>query len=154
MRNRVLIIDAFADGPMTGNPAAVCPLEKWISSEKMQAIAAEMNLSETVFFVPEGSDYQIRWFTPTSEVDLIGHATLAAGAFILQELEPASSAVRFLSKGEHLDVRRGSEGSYVIDMPALMPLALKDPPAGLAEGLGRRPKEILAAKHYLCVFDR
>jgi predicted PhzF superfamily epimerase YddE/YHI9 len=153
MRSRMLIIDAFADRPMTGNPAAVCPLEAWIADDRMQAIAAEMNLSETVFFVAEASHYQIRWFTPTSEVDLIGHATLAAGAFILQELEPGSSAVRFLSKGEHLDVRRGSDDSYVIDMPGLRPLPLKNLPAGLTEGLGGRPREILAAKHYLCVFD-
>ena len=153
MRNRILIIDAFADRPMTGNPAAVCPLDKWIDDEMMQAIAAEMNLSETVFFVPQGSDYAIRWFTPTREVDLIGHATLAAGALILDELEPDASAIRFLSKGQHLDVSRGSDGGYVIDMPSLTPRPLKNPPAGLAEGLGRCPSEILAAKHYLCVFD-
>ena len=135
MRSRMLIIDAFADRPMAGNPAAVCPLEAWIADDRMQAIAAEMNLSETVYFVPEGSHYRIRWFTPTREVDLIGHATLAAGAFILQELEPGSSAVRFLSKGEHLDVRRGPDDSYVIDMPSLRPLPLKNPPAGLTECL-------------------
>jgi predicted PhzF superfamily epimerase YddE/YHI9 len=153
MRSRMLIIDAFADRPMTGNPAAACPLGAWIADDRMQAIAAEMNLSETVFFVPEGPHYQIRWFTPTREVDLIGHATLAAGAFILQELEPGSTAVRFLSKGDHLEVRRSSDGGYVIDMPSLKPLPLGDPPDGLMEGLGRRPREILAAKHYLCVFD-
>jgi predicted PhzF superfamily epimerase YddE/YHI9 len=153
VRNRILIIDAFADQPMTGNPAAVCPLDEWIADERMQAIAAEMNLSETVFFVPLGSDYEIRWFTPTREVDLIGHATLAAGAHILEQLQPGASAVRFLSKGEHLEVRRGSDGGYVIDMPSLIPRPLKNPPAGLAEGLGRCPSEILAAKHYLCVFE-
>ena len=71
-------IDAFADGLFTGNPVAVCPLEEWLPDDVMQAIAAENNLSETAFFVPEGDGYRLRWFTPTTEVDLCGHATLAS----------------------------------------------------------------------------
>ena len=69
----IFIIDAFAERPLTGNPAAVCPLDTWLPAAAMQAIAAEMNLSETVFFAPEGAGdgFGIRWFTPTREVDLI-----------------------------------------------------------------------------------
>jgi PhzF family phenazine biosynthesis protein len=154
MQSRILIIDAFADRPLSGNPAAVCPLSTWIAEEVMQAIAAEMNLSETVFFVCKDGAYEIRWFTPTREVDLIGHATLAAGAFILNELEPDSSHVRFSSKGADLEVKRGAEGDYIIDMPSLKPQLLSDLPDGLIKGLGHRPSEIWAAKHYLCVFDK
>lgn len=89
----IFIIDAFADKPFHGNPAGVCPLDHWLADDTMQAIASEMNLSETVFFVPcsgQGADkgvqhYDIRWFTPTREVDMIGHATLAAGHLALFE---------------------------------------------------------------------
>ena len=80
MRIPLYQIDAFVtDGPFTGNPAAVCPLQSWLPNDVMQAIAAENNLSETAFFVPEGEGYRLRWFTPTTEVDLCGHATLASG---------------------------------------------------------------------------
>jgi PhzF family phenazine biosynthesis protein len=71
-------IDAFASELFKGNPAAVCPLDEWLPDETMQSIAAENNLSETAFFVPTGSGFHIRWFTPLSEVDLCGHATLAS----------------------------------------------------------------------------
>ena len=72
-------VDAFAARPFTGNPAAVCPLEAWLPDETLQAIAMENNLAETAFLVPDGGDYQLRWFTPAIEVDLCGHATLASG---------------------------------------------------------------------------
>ncbi|HZD26481.1 MAG TPA: PhzF family phenazine biosynthesis isomerase, partial [Alphaproteobacteria bacterium] len=76
-------IDAFTDRPFAGNPAAVCPLERWLPDATMQAIAAENNLSETAFLVPEGEDYGLRWFTPAVEVDLCGHATLASAYLLL-----------------------------------------------------------------------
>src|SRR4030088_2062091 len=88
-------IDAFADGPFTGNPAAVCPLEAWLPEDVMQAIAAENNLSETAFFVPEGEFYRLRWFTPTTEVDLCGHATLAAAYVVFRWLQPGLDRVTF-----------------------------------------------------------
>lgn len=72
-------VDAFTNTLFGGNPAAVCPLDKWLPDTTMQAIAAENNLAETAFFVREGNDYALRWFTPTVEVDLCGHATLASG---------------------------------------------------------------------------
>ena len=83
---KIYQIDAFTDKVFSGNPAAVCPLDSWISDELMQQIAMENNLSETAFYVKDGNEYQIRWFTPTIEVNLCGHATLAA-AFVLFNFE-------------------------------------------------------------------
>src|SRR5262245_14233524 len=149
----VFIIDAFADRPLTGNPAAVCPLETWLPVPTMQAIASEMNLSETVFFAPDPQrgGFGIRWFTPTREVDLIGHATLAAGFLVLERLQPGAESVSFLSAGAELSVTRDGS-SLTLEMPALRPQTI-DPPSGLAQGLGQSPKAVLAAKHYLCVFE-
>ena len=79
MRLPIYQVDAFTDNLFGGNPAAICPLDAWLPDATMQAIAAENNLSETAFFVREGGDYALRWFTPTVEVDLCGHATLASG---------------------------------------------------------------------------
>src|ERR1051325_5610023 len=96
MRIPLYQIDAFAEGPFTGNPAAVCPLDAWLPDQAMQAIAAEYNLSETAFFVPEGGDgYRLRWFTPTTEVDLCGHATLASAHVVFAWLAPWRRAVTF-----------------------------------------------------------
>ena len=149
----MFIIDAFAERPLAGNPAAVCPLDAWLPASTMQAIASEMNLSETVFFAPDAADdaFGIRWFTPTREVDLIGHATLAAGYLVLERLRPGATSVRFLSNSDELVVTRDG-ASLALEMPALRPRPIEPPPA-LARGLGRQPKAVLAAKHYLCVFD-
>jgi predicted PhzF superfamily epimerase YddE/YHI9 len=147
----MFIIDAFAERPFAGNPAAVCPLDAWLPTSTMQAIASEMNLSETVFFVPDEHAFGIRWFTPTREVDLIGHATLAAGHLVLERLRPDATSVSFLSNGTELIVTRDS-ASLALEMPALRPQHVEPPPA-LARGLGRQPRQVLAAKHYLCVFD-
>ncbi len=82
MSQKIYQVDAFADEVFSGNPAAVCPLEKWLNDDVLQKIAMENNLAETAFYVRQGDQYQLRWFTPTVEVDLCGHATLAA-AFVL-----------------------------------------------------------------------
>ena len=156
----IFIIDAFAERPLTGNPAAVCPLKTWLPTPTMQAIAAEMNLSETAFFAPDpaGGGLQIRWFTPSREVDLIGHATLAAGHLVFERLEPEATCVRFLSAGAELIVSRRDAGKgpmalkmLALKMPALRPRPVAAPPA-LAPALGREPVQVLAAKHYLCTF--
>jgi predicted PhzF superfamily epimerase YddE/YHI9 len=149
----MFIIDAFAERPLAGNPAAVCPLEAWLPASTMQAIASEMNLSETVFFAPDPQQdgFGIRWFTPTREVDLIGHATLAAGHLVLTRLQPGAASVRFVSNGNELVVTRDG-ASLALEMPALRPRVI-EPPAELVRGLGRAPKAVLAAKHYLCVFE-
>lgn len=145
------IIDAFADRPLTGNPAAVVPLDAWLDDTLMQRIAAELNLSETVFFVPEGEGFAIRWFTPIREVDMIGHATLAAGALVLDRLRPGAPEVAFTSRGNTFTVSRDGHG-FTLEMPSLPPKPIA-PPEGLTEGLGERLVEVLAAKHYLCVFE-
>src|SRR6266851_1843247 len=98
MQIRLYQIDAFADGPFTGNPAAVCPLQSWLPDDVMQAIAAENNLSETAFFVPEGEGYRLRWFTPTTEVDLCGHATLASAFVVFRWLRPERRSITFQTK--------------------------------------------------------
>lgn len=146
------IIDAFADRPMTGNPAAVVPLDAWLPDATMQAIAGELNLSETVFFVPEGEAFAIRWFTPIREVDMIGHATLAAGALVLDRMRPGAGEARFTSRGDTMIVARDGDG-FTLEMPALPPKPIAAPD-GLIEALGRKPSVVLAAKHYLCVFER
>ncbi len=99
MRNKIYQVDAFTDRIFQGNPAAVCPLESWLSEDLMQKIAMENNLSETVFFVREGEKYQIRWFTPKVEVDLCGHATLAA-AYVLFNFENFSGNEICFSSGK------------------------------------------------------
>ena len=125
----------------------------WLPGAMMQAIASEINLSETVFFAPDPQQdvFGIRWFTPTREVDLIGHATLAAGYLVLERQRPYASSVRFVSNGDELVVTRDG-ASLSLEMPALRPRPIQAPDA-LSRGLGRRPRAVLAAKHYLCLFD-
>src|SRR2546423_12231917 len=95
MRIPLYQVDAFAEGPFTGNPAAVCPLDASLPDDVMQAIAAENNLSKTAFFVPEGGGYRLRWFTPSTEVDLCGHATLASAFVLFRWLSPQRNEVTF-----------------------------------------------------------
>jgi PhzF family phenazine biosynthesis protein len=145
-------IDAFAEGPFTGNPAAVCPLESWLSADVMQAIAAENNLSETAFFVPEGEGSRLRWFTPKAEVDLCGHATLAAAYVIFRFLQPDRQRVLFnTQKAGDLVVTR-DDGLLALDFPARPPMPCAVPEA-LGAALGREPVALLAARDYLAVYD-
>ena len=99
-------VDAFASKPFEGNPAAVCPLEAWLDDALLQAIAAENNLSETAFFVPTEAGYHLRWFTPSVEVDLCGHATLAAAWVVFHALGVVAEAVAFETRSGVLTVRR------------------------------------------------
>ena len=136
-------VDAFAPTPLSGNPAAVMPLEGWLPDATLQAIAAENNLSETAFTVPidDGSaDFHLRWFTPTVEVDLCGHATLASGHVLLH-----GERVRFATRAGVLEVRRGDQGELELDLPAsrvtltsapevLAALGLTDLPVHRGEG--------------------
>lgn len=110
-------VDAFADGPFTGNPAAVCPLDDWLPDALLQQIAAENNLSETAFFVGGNGAYQLRWFTPLCEVDLCGHATLASAWVIFNRSGDASTELKFETRSGVLKVRQiGSE--IELDLPA------------------------------------
>ena len=150
MQLPIFQVDAFTADVFGGNPAAVCPLETWLPDQTLQSIAAENNLSETAFFVPAGSGrFDLRWFTPTIEVDLCGHATLATAFVILSKLEPALSSVRFSSASGDLAVERDGE-LLVLDFPARPPLPI-EPPEGIATTLGVEPLQMLAAKSLLAI---
>src|SRR5208282_630398 len=137
-------VDAFADLVFRGNPAAICPLEAWLPDATMQGIAAENNLSETAFFVREGTDYTLRWFTPTVEVDLCGHATLAAGHIVFRFIEPKRESVSFhTTKAGTLVVTRRAD-MLVMDFPA-RPAVPVAPPSGLLAALGGAPAIILSS---------
>ena len=110
-------VDAFSNDLFKGNPAAVCPLEAWIKDDLMQAIAEENNLSETVFFVKNNDHFEIRWFTPTAEVDLCGHATLAAAHIIYSELNYEEKKISFSSKMGILTVEKKSDW-YTLNFPS------------------------------------
>lgn len=113
-------IDAFASELFEGNPAAVCPLENWLPDDIMQSIALENNLSETAFFVPKGNGFHIRWFTPVSEVDLCGHATLATAFVIFNILDYDQNIIEFDSKSGLLKVIKDDD-SLILNFPAQPP---------------------------------
>jgi len=149
MRAAYTIIDAFTDRVFAGNPAAVLVLDNFPADGLMQAIAAENNLSETAFVVPDGLDWKLRWFTPASEVELCGHATLAS-AFVLREAGE-TGPYRFHTLSGLLTVT--SDGArLVMDFPAWNAAAAQAP-AGLAEALGAIPREVHRARDWICVFD-
>ena len=149
-------VDAFSSALFRGNPAAICPLERWLPEETMQAIAAENNLSETAYYVRQNGRYGLRWFTPAVEVDLCGHATLAAAAVIFDVTrEIADSRVIFDTKSGELMVERAAGENpplYAMDFPARPPVACPADPK-LEAGLGAKPSAILGARDYFCVFD-
>ncbi len=145
-------IDAFTSRVFAGNPAAVCPLDAWLPDAAMQAIAAENNLSETAYFVREGHGYRIRWFTPSVEVDLCGHATLASGFLLLTRLTPDADAVEFLSRSGPLSVTRDGD-LFTLDFPvaSFEPAPLPD---GLLDALNVTPSESLqAGGRVMAVYD-
>lgn len=143
-------VDAFAAQPFAGNPAAVCVLERWLPDATLLAIAAELNLSETAFVVPEGGRFHLRWFTPVAEMDLCGHATLAT-AHVLMETTGRRDPLRFRSMSGELGVR--AEGARLaLDFPS-RPGSACEVPDALVRGLGARPQEVLAARDYLCVLE-
>lgn len=112
-------IDAFAEKPLEGNPAAVVPLETWLEDGLMQRIANENQVAETAFFVREAPGrYRLRWFTPTVEVDLCGHATLASSWLIFSELAPHLNEIAFETRSGTLHVTRGSDGRHQISLPS------------------------------------
>jgi predicted PhzF superfamily epimerase YddE/YHI9 len=153
MQVRIFQLDSFTDRLFAGNPAAVCPLPRWIEDATLQAIARENNLSETAFVVRrDDGDYELRWFTPTLEVDLCGHATLASAAVVLDDLEPGKETVTFHTRSGALVVRRAG-AALRMDFPAL-PATPCEPPEGLAEALGAWPRSVLRSRAVLmCVFD-
>lgn len=142
MRMPIFQVDAFTNRLFGGNPAAVVPMDQFLDDAMLQAIAAENNLAETAFLVPDSHDYRLRWFTPTTEVPLCGHATLASAAVVMERLEPGRSEVIFQSASGPLTVKRAGTG-YVMDFPARRSGPVPAPP-GLAEALGAVPIEVVA----------
>ncbi|NQV45177.1 MAG: PhzF family phenazine biosynthesis protein [Rhodospirillales bacterium] len=137
-------VDAFTDVVFSGNPAAVCVLDKWLDDDVMQNVAAENNLAETAFVVPssgEIADYDLRWFTPTQEVDLCGHATLATASILLSHRDPGRSKVMFATRSGNLIVRRADVG-YEMELPCYPPVGANIP-AGLSQAIGVKPEAFL-----------
>lgn len=145
-------VDAFAGKLFSGNPAAVCPLEQWLPDELMQSIALENNLAETAFIVPQGDGYGIRWFTPTVEVDLCGHATLAAAHVLFEHCHRGGNAVSFHSRSGELRVfKRGD--LLTLDFPSDVIAKVNLTPA-LTDGFSITPVEAYRGKSdYMLVFQ-
>ncbi len=158
MRLKLWQVDAFAEKPFAGNPAAVVPLESWLDDALMQSIANENNLSETAFFVPrEEGFYDLRWFTPSAEVELCGHATLASAWVIFSELGIAGDRVRFATRSGVLSVDRGEAGHNRMALPA-DPVRPYASPAGFAQELGaalgvRAPDEMHRGRYLFAVWN-
>jgi PhzF family phenazine biosynthesis protein len=139
-------VDAFTDKPFGGNPAAVCPLDRWPEDRLLQSIALENNLSETAFFVPEVDGYRLRWFTPAVEVELCGHATLASAHVLFQHLGFRGKRIRYFTRSGELGVEKQG-GLLVLDFPSRPPKP-EALPKGLPEALGKGPAEFHAWNDY------
>lgn len=147
-------VDAFTDRLFRGNPAAVCPLERWLPDRLLQDIAVENNLAETAFFIRKGRGFELRWFTPESEVDLCGHATLASAHVIFEHLRYAGPEIRFATRFVGDLVVRKDGRWLTLDFPAWPPRLLKTAPKDAVLGLGARPQEAYIRRDYLFVFKR
>ena len=151
MQLPIFQVDAFTNEMFGGNPAAVCPLETWLPAPVMQRIAAENALAETAFFVHRGEAYEIRWFTPEIEMDLCGHATLAAAHVLARHLNCARPSIQFLSPSGPLTVA-DSETLLTLDFPSRKPEPAVAPTEILA-AIAQAPIAVLKARDYLLVFE-
>ncbi len=156
MKINIYQIDAFTQEIFKGNPAAVCPLDTWLPDQVMQQIAQENNLSETAFIVNQSGVYHIRWFTPTSEVNLCGHATLASGYVIANYLEPNKEHIDFYSpRSGPLKIKRNGD-VFCLDFPALIPDPCV-PPIGLLKALGinvdKNKIAVFSSEYYLVIVE-
>lgn len=159
MELKIWSVDAFADRAFEGNPAAVVPLAAWLPDDLMQSIAAENNLSETAFFVPEPArgpgHYHLRWFTPAVEVPLCGHATLASAFVTFEFLRVPQDRLVFRTLSGDLVLTRGPQGLISMDLPAFDATPRDDSAAfaaALGDALGRTPVEVFKANYPLAVF--
>ena len=144
-------IDAFTTKVFEGNPACVIPLNAWLDDALMQNIAMENNLSETAFFVPKGEDFEIRWFTPTKEVNLCGHATLASAYVLFELLDYDKEHIIFRSKSGTLHINKVDD-LISMDFPSEPPVVCKTPSA-IVEAFGIEPVEVLKCIDYVVVFE-
>jgi PhzF family phenazine biosynthesis protein len=145
-------INAFAEGVFSGNPAAVCPLDRWLDDEVLQLIARENSLPVTAFFVEQGDCYELRWFTPTVELNLCGHGTLAAASVLFDHLHAPKEALIFKARGETFQVVKDGQ-RLCMSFPVLEAMPCPTKPEDLVRALGREPKEILKARNYLAVYE-
>jgi PhzF family phenazine biosynthesis protein len=150
MKLKSYTLDAFASRVFGGNPAAVCPLTEWLDEGIMQSIATENNLSETAFFVPDGEGYHIRWFTPTCEVELCGHATLASSYVIFNYIAPQENEINFRALAGPLRVKRDGD-LLSLDFPSRPPQPI-DAPVDIVAALGVPPDEMWKARDHVAVF--
>jgi predicted PhzF superfamily epimerase YddE/YHI9 len=144
-------VDAFTSRLFAGNPAGVCLLEAWLPDETLQSIAAENNQAETAFIVGREGNHDLRWFTPTTEVDLCGHATLAAAHVLFRHRGLEGDEVRFQTKSGELGVSRRGE-VLVLDFPST-PATPCDPPGALVKGLGKLPIFTAKSRDFLAVYE-
>lgn len=152
MKLPIYQVDAFTNKLFGGNPAAVVPLDSWLPKELMQQIAMENNLAETSFFVRKSqTDFELKWFTPALEIDLCGHATLAAAKIIFDRLAYPHEEIHFHTLSGELVVRR-NKSLLSLDFPARKALKAEAPEA-LRKGIGLPPKEIYKARDYMLVYD-
>ncbi|WP_439881771.1 PhzF family phenazine biosynthesis protein [Pontibacter sp. MBLB2868] len=146
-------VDAFTAKVFGGNPAAVCVLEDWLEDKTMQQIAAENNLAETAFVVSKGSDYELRWFTPTVEVDLCGHATLAAAHVLFHHYNHPEKKINFHSPRSGLLTVEQAESELTLNFPVDTITRTETPPA-LVKAFGKAPLEAYKGKtDYLLLYD-
>ena len=151
MKLSLFQIDAFTNHLFGGNPAAVVLLENWLPDKILAAIAAENNLAETAFIILKSEEIPLRWFTPTVEIDLCGHATLAAAHVLFRYFTPLANQVTFSTRSGNLVVTRNSE-RLTLDFPA-RPGAPVEVTEDLVAALGIRPKEAFLARDLLAIFD-
>lgn len=144
MKIKLYQVDAFTDKLFGGNPAGVCPLDEWLPDNLMQNIAFENNLAETAFFVNNGIDYEIRWFTPLAEVELCGHATLASAHVLFDHLDYNRKEIIFHSKSGELKVRKDN-GRLTLNFPADI-IKKTDVPEDLIIAIGKKPVETYKGK--------
>lgn len=149
MKHPIYQVDAFTDRPFAGNPAGVMPLKTWLPDQVLQSIAAEMNLAETAFFVPKEGGYHLRWFTPTVEVKLCGHATLASAFVLNRLLDPTITQMRFDSLSGPLHVRKDGD-RFELDFPVLSFEANQDAtiPDRILKAIGQQPVEVVVSPAY------
>jgi PhzF family phenazine biosynthesis protein len=156
MKLRLWQIDAFAAKVCEGNPAAIVPLEGWLDDALLQRIANENNLAETAFIVREGhGSYGLRWFTPTTEVELCGHATFASAWLLFSEIDPSLDSVSFETRSGRLVVERGSDDRHSMSLPSDTLAPLDDPGRArdIGEALGvRAPAELHTGRNILALF--
>lgn len=144
-------VDAFANAIFRGNPAAIVPLAAWLPDSLLQDIAAENNLAETAYYVPDGEDYHIRWFTPELEMDLCGHATLAAAHVLWEHYGFAGEALTFRSASGPLRVSKNGPW-LTLDFPSRPPQPAAAP-LGLLAAIGGKPVQVLNARDFVLVYD-